>query len=404
MRVVWDIFVKELVETLRDRRTLVFMIVLPTVIVPGLMWAMLKASTMVLRANQEKEHEVAIYNAEAWPELVEAYRGEGKLILREDVPRDMMNNAIRTEKISAAVVIPRDFQKLMESEMKAQVHIVYDDAEPNNVLFERLSGPIEEFAEQERDRRLAALGVNGRMGREALLNPIVAKKDGLATQRERLGEIVGGFLPYMFIAFAFIGAMYPAIDLGAGEKERTTLETLLIAPVGRFQLVLGKYFVVALSAVTSAVLAILSLLASTRMMLSENDEGGRLAEVLSAIGLKEMLYTGTLILPLAALFAALLLSVSIYAKSFKEAQNYISPLSYLIILPALFSMIPGLELNGKTALVPILNVSLASKEILKGTLDPFYYFLILFSTVLLAGVGLALCSRWFRKEFVLFRS
>src|SRR5690606_33135513 len=103
-----------------------------------------------------------------------------------------------------------------------------------------------------RNARLDALGVDTPQRRRALLEPIAVEVRGTASKRERIGEAMGGMLPYLFIVFCFLGALYPAIDLGAGEKERGTLETLLLAPVSRAAIVVGKFAVVFTTGLTSA--------------------------------------------------------------------------------------------------------------------------------------------------------
>ena len=108
--------------------------------------------------------------------------------------------------------------------------------------------------------------------------------------------------------------------------------------------------------------------------------------------------------PLAAIFASVLLSVSIFAKSFKEAQAYFVPFNFVIIVPAFFSMIPGVELNLRLALIPVVNVSLAIKETLTGVYKWDCLAVIVLSTCALAAACVAFSAHWFKREEVLFRS
>jgi sodium transport system permease protein len=111
-----------------------------------------------------------------------------------------------------------------------------------------------------------------------------------------------------------------------------------------------------------------------------------------------------MVAPVAVLFAALLLTISLFAKSYKEAQSYVSPLIIVVLMPAMMGMMPGVELSTKTALVPILNISLACKEMLSGVWNWNYLGLIFGSTSLYAAVALALCVRMFNREDVIFRA
>ena len=111
-----------------------------------------------------------------------------------------------------------------------------------------------------------------------------------------------------------------------------------------------------------------------------------------------------MVLPVGILFSAVLMAVSLFAKSVKEAQSYVSPLVIVVIMPAMVGMLPGVELNARLAVVPILNVSLVSKELVSGVWHWHYLALIFGSSCLYAAAALALCVRMFNRESVLFRA
>jgi len=117
-----------------------------------------------------------------------------------------------------------------------------------------------------------------------------------------------------------------------------------------------------------------------------------------------LLAVGALVVPVAALFSSLLLALSLFAKSAKEAQSYASPLVLVVLLPAIMSLLPGVELNARLALVPVLNLSLVSKELVSGVWNWWHLALILGSSCLYAAAGLAFCVRMFNRESVLFRA
>ena len=111
----------------------------------------------------------------------------------------------------------------------------------------------------------------------------------------------------------------------------------------------------------------------------------------------------TLLLPLAAFFSAMILALAIQAKSFKQAQSTLTTLSLVVILPVLFGLLPGIELNTKTALIPILNVSLATKDVISGTIEPLHLVLSYISLFVLAAASIWFCVVWFSREETLFR-
>ena len=126
--------------------------------------------------------------------------------------------------------------------------------------------------------------------------------------------------------------------------------------------------------------------------------------ILSDITIVDVLLMFSMLVPIAGIFASVLLSVSIYARTYKEAQNYMSPFMMLIFLPLILALLPGVKLDWMWAAVPITNVALAIKEIFKGTIDLGMLGVIFASTTLIAGALLALCNWWFQREQVLFRN
>ena len=231
--------------------------------------------------------------------------------------------------------------------------------------------------------------------------------------RESIGEKIGGMLPYILILLGLSGAMYPAIDLGVGEKERGTLETLLLTPIPRYQIVFAKFLVIFTTSFLAVFLSLLSFALITTvlgpMAFASMSNGGNevmteFLNSLSTISILDILLMFLMLVPTAAIFASLLLSVSIYARTFKEAQNYMSPLMMISFLPIVLAILPGVKLDWFWASIPLTNVALAIKEIFKGTIDYNMLFVIFGSTTLVAGVLLYLCSWWFQREEVLFRN
>jgi sodium transport system permease protein len=188
------------------------------------------------------------------------------------------------------------------------------------------------------------------------------------------------------------------------------METILCSPVARIDLVLGKFCMV-LSASLATVMFSLFSMTCTLFVVSKlgASGGGGLARALSSLPLSSLNPLGligvvAMVLPMAVFFAAALITISLFAKSFKEAQTYVSPLIILIILPAVVGMLPGVELNTRLALVPVLNVSLASKELVSGVWHWNYLGLIFGSTCIYAGIALTFAVRMFNREDVIFRA
>ncbi len=195
--------------------------------------------------------------------------------------------------------------------------------------------------------------------------------------------------------------MYPGIDLGAGEKERGTLETLLSTPTKRIHIILGKLLVVMIAAIITAFIAMLGVFIAIRLLPEITNDF--LPVIKQMFSFKMIFMILTLVIPISAFFSALILSLSIYAKSFKEAQSMITPFNIAIIFPALLGTLPGIELNYKTALIPIMNVSLATKEVLAGTINPVLLAEVYLSLFIFASISILFCVKWFQREETLFR-
>jgi sodium transport system permease protein len=232
---------------------------------------------------------------------------------------------------------------------------------------------------------------------EEKLEPIIVDYKNVASSKEMIGKLVGGFLPYIFIAFGFIGCMYPAIDLFTGEKERGTIETLLTTPAARWQLLFGKMGVVVLSGLLAATCALLGLFLAIEVM-----DIGIPAELLDIIhsilspGFIFMLFL--LLFPLTVFFAGVMIPIAIYAKSFKEAQTIITPLNIVMVLPAMVGFFPGIELNALTASIPVVNIVLTTKELIAGTLDTGLLILSFCVMMVLALLAVFISYKRFDKE------
>ncbi len=253
-------------------------------------------------------------------------------------------------------------------------------------------------------RRLSAETVQGRLAARrlppSLIHPFEIRRENAASPEKVTGNRIGGLVPYLILIFCFVGAIYPAIDLSAGEKERGTMETLLCSPVGRTDIVLGKFLMVLTSSLAAVALACLSLAFSLRF--------GGIGKGAAELGLTHVDPAGVagtlvLILPVAVFFSAAMFTLGLCARNHREALSYLQPLMFVIVLPAVIGMMPGIELNTRLALVPILNISLASREMLTGAWHWPELALIFASTTAYASAALAVAVRMFGRESVVFR-
>ncbi|NQT96563.1 MAG: ABC transporter permease [Candidatus Marinimicrobia bacterium] len=397
MRRTWIIFKKEIKDSLRDRRTILMMVVMPLLLVPAIIGGIFWIQTSIMEKAEAELSRITFIGRTQAPELYAMFEEDDRFTLIADVPLDSITVMIEQEELHGAVIVALDFPHVIGKDQQGKIEIVYKESDALETAEMRMAEVIEKYDSVLVYERITRLNLD-----EELFDAIAIEKKDIASVKEKLGKIAGGWLPYLFIIFGFMGAMYPGLDLGAGEKERGTLETILSSPASRLEIVLGKFLVVMLAGVITALIAMFGLYFAVQRFPEIPPE--ILEVILDMLGLKMVFLILTLIFPICAFFSAVILSLSIYAKSFKEAQSIVTPLSIAIIFPAVIGTLPGIELNLVTALVPILNVSLATKDMLAGTINPVYLMEVYISLALLAGLSLWVCVKMFDREETLFRS
>ncbi|NOU49235.1 ABC transporter permease [Pseudoalteromonas sp. JBTF-M23] len=402
---MFEVFKKELLELVRDRKTLFFVLALPMLIFPVIMGLVAFLGSQAALKAEQKVHTYYIVNEQNSEQFAERvfyhksfkkYDGKHQFLSIED-----LKQAVQSGAIDVGIYLEADPTQTIEQGEQASWQVVFNDAQSINFIYDRLKSIANELSDSLREQALVALGVD-KSKQAAMLQPILVSKVDTADKRENIGEKLGAFIPYLLIPLVLMGASYPAIDLGAGEKERGTLETLLLTPVTRTQLVLGKFLTVLLSSLACATVTVLSMAIWVSVAISFVELDTIKSAFSSVTGVDFMLIFALLV-PIAAIFSSLVLAISIYARTFKEAQNYMAPLSMGVFLPIVISLMPNMVLNAKTALIPVTNVALAIKEIVKGTVDYGLLSMIVLTSIGLAALLLAFCVRWFSKETVLFR-
>jgi sodium transport system permease protein len=392
------ILIKELTDMIRDRRTIFMMVVMPLVVIPLLATTAIKLTQSQIEKAKDKELRVAVIGETAAPELFERLSKEENFFLVTMTNADSARAMTAEQTLDGVVIIPQDFSEFVEGDKQATIRLIFKSSESLNAARRRIEAIIDQY-----DREI----VNERIGRlqldETLFDAIAIEREDVASTEEKFAENAGGFLPYIFIIFGFMGSIYPALDLGAGEKERGTLETILSSPASRFDIVMGKFLVVVLFSIATAFLAMLGVLIMVYQFLP-TIETNITQTVMDMLGPRRIFIIMSMVLPVSAFFAAVALAISIFARSFKEAQSMMAPLNIIIILPAMIGMLPGFELSVVTAAIPILNLSLATKAILGGSADPILIAEVYLSLFLLAGVSIYGCVKWFNREETLFRS
>ncbi|MEY4286978.1 MAG: hypothetical protein RL511_1064 [Bacteroidota bacterium] len=390
---IFRIFRKELLDTLRDRRTLMTMLVIPILVFPITLNVFVEISKSYEESASKETMKIGVvgdpdqfYTQQL--QQIPAAVGPKKIIAFQD--SSALRKAINKDEIQLGLLLPAQAKSLRKQQSTVRLSWLLDASEVGRAeRAELYSASLKANAENE---RLQKLGI-----RPEQIRPLEVETINCASNKKMVGQLAGGFLPYIFIAFGFIGCMYPAIDLFTGEKERGTIETLLTVPVARWKILMGKMLVVICSGMVAATCALLGLFVSIEFLdLAANQE---LLEVIHSILTPYFILSMfALLLPLVIFFAGLMIPIAIYAKSFKEAQSIITPLNILVVLPAMVGFFPGIALNIQTVFIPVVNVVLATKALIAGTLSWFYFFGVFSLMCTLAFLAISLSYRQFGKE------
>ncbi|MBX6313795.1 MAG: CPBP family intramembrane metalloprotease [Isosphaeraceae bacterium] len=422
---VWTIFRREVVDQLRDRRTLFMIFILPILLYPILGIGIAQLSV----AFEQKPRTVVVLGAEYLPDeppLLTKQRdgfnpalfdapAEARLLRVQVEPPgsawhtpEGRRDGLRAGRADVVMLIPADVQQQLAGDRPVHIPLAYDSADEQSRTAARAVREIvanwkEKIVQErlERDRKPASY-----------VEPIRVKTEDVATIAEAGGSVWAKLFPFLLVMMALTGAFYPAVDLCAGEKERGTMETLLISPASRAEIVLGKFLTVMLASMATALLNLASMGVTGWQMAQRLGAGAmagagreRAEAIITPPSLSSALWMILLLVPLSAFFSAICLALAVLARSMKEGQYYMTPL-YLVALPLVFvTLAPGIELDLFTSLVPITGVSLLLRALMQGQYaEARRFFLPVLVPILVYG---AIALRWaadqFRRESVLFR-
>jgi len=387
MKIIIHVFLKELKETLRDKRTILTMVVIPILLFPVILSLMVKTTshfaeeakskTLYIAFDKKNENNAFILSLQKETEQDSLL----KLIALNDFSES--KKLIQEDSLQAAFYLP-------DNELAAPVVVWHNGTKID--LLPRIKAVLDQQKTLFSNQKLAQHNLS-----PSDIEGFSYTMMSTASDQETFGKLAGGVLPYIFIVFGFIGCMYPAIDLFTGEKERGTIETLLTAPVERWKILFGKMAVIVLSGLIAAILSLVGLYVSIKG-LNLIDDPSLLALINSVLSFKFIGVLFLLQVPLTVFFAGLLIPIAIYAKSFKEAQSIITPLNFVVILPAVIGFLPQIELNVLTAMVPIVNIVLATKELMAGTLNYVYLLISVISMFAFAAAAVFISYKKFEEE------
>ncbi|KZC23981.1 ABC transporter permease [Rhodanobacter thiooxydans] len=345
-------FLKEVKENLRDRRTLMSAFLTGPLLGP-LLFVMLINLTLNRELDKaEKPLSVPVIGAEYAPNLLDALKAGGV------VPGAPVADPARTVRQQDADVVLRigaDYGKAWRRGEPVQVELFYDSSQREaNSSVERVSQLVESYARQQGAMRLVARGMS-----PGTAWPLQVARRDQATPQSR-AVLMFAMLPYFFVITIFMGGMYLAIDLTAGERERQSLEPLFANPVPRWKILCGKLAAICAFSVASLLITLLAF-----AVVGQFIPAGKIGMELD-LGLRFATYVLLLMLPLVLLLAALQSMVAAFAKSYREAQTYISLLMLVPIIPSLLLSFMPIKAQAWMYAVPLLGQNLGIMQLLRG--------------------------------------
>jgi sodium transport system permease protein len=386
--IIGIVLAKELRETLRDRRTLFIMIVIPVLLYPGMLVMMEQMTLFGQRSLQAVTPRIAIVGA--GPDVENYLEADGTIVLvhADTVPLGWLQEG----RVDAIVAFAGGEWSEQETN---HVRVIYDgtgdrSSHARNVVTPRLNawGDSLLFQRLEREGLSRSYAV-----------PLEVEESSVATAEQMGGYALGRFLPMLLILMTVLGAFHPSIDMAAGEKERGTLETLLTAPVPADQLVIGKFVAAGLMGFTAAALNLLSMLLTFQSGVLQF--GGAL-NLQFHLPLRSIGIIFAVLMLLAILFSSLFLGIAVRSHSFKEAQNSLTPVYILSFLPALLAVMPGISFSPGMALVPVAGVAFLFRDLMGGQVALEPAILAVCATIVYAMAALIFAAKAFGREDVLF--
>jgi sodium transport system permease protein len=327
---------KELKDWSRDRRSIITVLV-SSLLAPGLIFFLF--NSMASRQRQVEDVTIPVVGAANAPALVDWLKQQAGVTI-SDAPADP-EEAVRSRKEEAVVVIPDNFSKNFRMSKPAQIRLIADSSSQNTrPKVQRIRGLLQRYNGEIGSLRLIARGIS-----PAVATAVAIEDVEVSSSQQRAAQILG-FIPLFVMIAAFTGAMAIATDSTAGERERGSLEALLVNPAPRLVIAAGKWLAGTLTSILT-VLITATLLFTMFRYLPLQELGIRFH-----LGTPEMLRTLAVVMPLCPLIVAVQMYVATFAKSFKEAQSYLSFLMMAQMIPGMMSTMNTLPSKGWMYYVP----------------------------------------------------
>lgn len=394
---------KELTRVFKDKKLIFSMFILPVVVMVGMF--MLIFALVSNMSNNIEKHKSAVYvqNApERFTEILGAGEDMSVTYIGASENTEFIKENIKNGDTDILVVFPEDFTKLVSDEKAAipQVKTFYNPSEDNSTEARgRVMGYLEGYRQTLIADKFGSVEA-------AVIFTVDSDNEGsqVFDNDKAAGKMLGMFLPYFITMMIFAGAMGLGVDAIAGEKERGTLASLLLTPVSRMEIVMGKMAALGLLSIMSALVYILGMLVAIPLGVNQMGGESMMSELSISFTPVQIAQLIVLILGIVLMYVALIGLVSVIAKSIKEAQTYIMPVYMIVIIAGMVSMYTSDTSSFTSYAIPLINSSVAFKGIFTReiTVPQFAAAAIVTYAVAFALIGLT--AKAFKSEKIMFNA
>lgn len=412
-KVIKTLIKKEMLDVLRDKKTVIMMLVVPVILYPLIFIGAMQLVAAISSGMEKQDYKIAVEADDGGAFLHKLTEQDDKWKDKGDAAENDMSADDETT-YTITVVDPEsidDYEAALENEEldvyvrgemqdgKLKYDVYYMSSVTNSAYaMDIVMDMFDEYSRELTRDKIKGAGLDI----HEILEPIVYENQNTASTEQSLGSIMGSILPFMLVISLLMGTMYPAIDTTAGERERGTLETILTLPVTNRQLIVSKFMTVAVIGMISALLNIISMggiaVYMYKIMDMQTDSMGfDMAKFYPAI------LVGILSIFAFSLFiSAVTMCVTSFAKSYKEANNYITPLMLVVMFVGYIGFIPNIELTQTMAMIPVANICLLIKNILAFKIDYMIIAVVLISNIAYAVFAILFLSKIYDSESILF--
>jgi sodium transport system permease protein len=384
---------KELKDLFRDKKTFIMGVLIPLLLIPVMFYVMDKSMSSFME-DAEKSITIGIQDESNGP-FGEFVKSQKNIDVKEsnDFEEDVKNGDI-----DVAIKIPKNFEENLQNEKQSELTIIYDNSsQSSSTAFSFINSYVDAYSKEIVKVRLQQKNID-----ESILTPIIVKeKTSLASGKGEGLVMLSSMLPMFLIIYSVTGPLAAATDLGAGEKERGTLEPLLSTQAGRLSLLWGKFLAITvMGIITSAAFIVGVFIAMNK---SKTMFGGDISGINLSLG--SLIIIGVICILITMVFGAIELAISIYSRSFKEAQTYLSPITIIAFIPAYATfMLDPKNIEMIYFNIPVVNAIALIKEAIAGVFDPIHIALTFGWLVVYIIASILFARYMFNREDVIFRT